>query len=70
VKWVPASDGKLPDKAVQGGRLTDGGILYIGRVLYRGSLLPGSIDPKEGALFAPYNGVELKFANYEQMVYI
>lgn len=68
VKWQPASNGVIPANAVVGGG-RPGAILYIGRVKYNGKVL-GKIDPRQGGLFVPYNGKEVKFTEYEQLVYV
>lgn len=41
--WVPASDGHIPEGAVEGGRTCDGEPLYIGRAHHHGSLTVGKV---------------------------
>ncbi|KAJ2685371.1 hypothetical protein IWW39_004302 [Coemansia spiralis] len=41
LQWVSASDGFIPDKAVQGGVEKDGAPLFVARAMYKGGLHPG-----------------------------
>lgn len=70
VKWIPASNGTTPANAVVGGIVESGEKLYIGRVAYNGDVNLGKIQPSQGGLFIPYLGLETKFTNYEQLVYV
>lgn len=69
VKWQPASNGVILANAVVGGG-RPGANLYIGRVKYNGSIVPGKIDTAHGCLYIPYGGREIKFTDYEQLVYV
>lgn len=41
--WVPASDGYIPEGAVEGGRTAEGEPLYIGRAFESGSHTVGKV---------------------------
>ncbi|KAJ2487371.1 hypothetical protein IWW37_005267 [Coemansia sp. RSA 2050] len=41
LQWVSASDGFIPDRAVQGGVEKDGAPLFVARAMYKGGLHPG-----------------------------
>ncbi|KAJ2816538.1 hypothetical protein FBU31_006538, partial [Coemansia sp. 'formosensis'] len=41
IQWVSASDGFIPDRAVQGGVEKDGAPLFVARAIYKGGLHPG-----------------------------
>ncbi|KAJ2055322.1 hypothetical protein IW146_005946 [Coemansia sp. RSA 922] len=41
IQWVSASDGFIPDRAVQGGVEKDGAPLFVARAMYKGGLHPG-----------------------------
>lgn len=70
VKWVPAANGVIPPNAVVGGYRQNTEKLYIGRVAYKNSVTIGKIVPKNGLLYIPFWGVEYKFTEYEQLVYV
>jgi Protein of unknown function (DUF3421) len=70
VKWIQAADGAIPENAVPGGRTAKGETLYIGRVQHKGSIVPGKIHPSNKVLYIPYDGAELNFSSYEQLVYV
>lgn len=54
-KWEKCC-GAIPDGAVVGGCNKAGDLLYIGRVLYKHSVTPGTINPKDGRLSIVYGG--------------
>lgn len=64
-KWIPASNGNVPDSAVRGGQTSSGEPLYIGRAKWEGSLIPGKIHPSHQSLYVAYGGKEHKVTNYE-----
>ncbi|KAJ2623226.1 hypothetical protein GGF44_005335 [Coemansia sp. RSA 1694] len=41
LQWVSASDGFIPDRAVQGGVEKDGAPLFVARAMHKGGLHPG-----------------------------
>ncbi|XP_038111450.1 uncharacterized protein LOC119767268 [Culex quinquefasciatus] len=61
--WVPASNGKVPEKAVVGG--FDGGNLYIARANHKGEVVPGKLHPPSGSCYIPWGGSEHRKTNYE-----
>nr|CAH7762124.1 unnamed protein product [Callosobruchus chinensis] len=42
--WVPCSGGNIPPDAVEGGRTSDGEVLYIGRAFHEGSHTVGKVN--------------------------
>lgn len=68
VKWVEASNGVNPPKAVVGGGNAIE-ILYIGRAFYQGSIITGKVQPKHYGMYIPIAGREIFFKDYEVLVY-
>lgn len=44
--WQPDSEGRVPPRAVQGGRTASGEPLYVGRAHHAGSLTVGKVSTK------------------------
>jgi hypothetical protein len=69
VKWVKSSGHNIPANAVVGGQEQDGKLLYIGRALYNGMLVPGKIVANVGqGIYIPYFGKEIELPAYEILV--
>ena len=68
LEWVPASDGKLPNGAIQGGQESDGEKLYIGRASHDVAVVIGKVHPRHGVIYLPYSGKEVKVNNYDVLV--
>jgi hypothetical protein len=69
VQWVRTSGHNIPANAVVGGQEQDGALLYIGRVLYEGMLIPGKISASVGkGIYFPYAGKEIELPDYEILV--
>ncbi|KAJ3660270.1 hypothetical protein Zmor_004726 [Zophobas morio] len=66
--WVTASEGRIPEGAVEGGRTCDGEALYIGRVQHEGSHTLGKVHPSYKCCFIPFDGKELSFSEYEVLI--
>ncbi|KAG0425867.1 hypothetical protein HPB47_026992 [Ixodes persulcatus] len=66
--WVPASDGRLANGAVQGGSCSSGEPLYIGRTFHEGTLTIGKVQPSHRCLYIPYGGEEHRYSDYEVLV--
>ena len=66
--WEPASDGRLPTGAVQGGATGTGEPLYIGRARHEGSLTIGKVQPSHHCCYIPYAGQEICYTDYEVLV--
>ena len=66
--WVPASDGEVPNGALQGGMESNGCKLFIGRAQYKGSLVVGKVHPTHRVLYAPFDGKEIAIKSYEVLV--
>jgi Protein of unknown function (DUF3421) len=69
VKWQPSSNGNPISRSVDGGRTSYGETLYICRVRHNGSIVPGKAHLSQRGCHVPYDGKELKFKDYEQLVY-
>lgn len=57
--------GALPHNAVQGGRDSDGSVIYVGRAQHEGDLIPCKVLPSKRAAYVPYNGREVLVSNFE-----
>uniref|UniRef100_A0A4V2H979 U77-Liphistoxin-Lsp1a_1 n=1 Tax=Liphistius sp. SGP-2016 TaxID=1905180 RepID=A0A4V2H979_9ARAC len=63
-QWINSKNGQVPPKAVNCG-YDNGQLLYLGRALHSGDLLPGKVHPAHGCCFVPYNGGEHAVKEYE-----
>ncbi|XP_065211170.1 uncharacterized protein LOC135839196 [Planococcus citri] len=63
--WVTATNGKIPPDAVVAGVDADGGLLYAGRTLHKGNILPCKIAPSRYEASFSYNREELPTFVYE-----
>ncbi|KAJ6636014.1 Natterin-3 [Pseudolycoriella hygida] len=59
---------RISTKAVQGGRDTDGSVIYVGRASYKGVFLPAKIIPSKNACYVAYGGAELFVENFEVLI--
>ncbi|XP_030022499.2 uncharacterized protein LOC115441738 isoform X1 [Manduca sexta] len=65
-KWVPSKKDRIPAGAVKGGYSeVQREMLYIGRALHRGYLIPGKVQPSHRVSYIPYNGKTVAMENYE-----
>lgn len=64
-EWVPASNGDVPDNAVQGGNDTDCSPIYVGRATHEGDRIPAKVIPNKGGAFIPWGGEEVSIFEYE-----
>lgn len=67
--WVRTTDDNIPPLALWAGRSEDDQPLYVGRVLYRGALIVGKVQPKHKSLYIPYEGKEMPFKTFEILCY-
>lgn len=68
--WVQTCEDRIPVGAVEGG-YSEGRnreILYVGRVLYNGSLIPGKVQPSHRVCYAPCDDREIGMKKYEILV--
>ena len=63
--WVRASNGWVPQGALQVGHEADGTPLYAARAYYQGSLQVGKVRPAFGGALIPFGGSEVKVRDYE-----
>ena len=68
IKWVQASYAHIPVRAVEGGQTRTGEVLYIGRAVEQGSLVPGKVQPSLKAMYISYGGEEIMFRHYEILI--
>ena len=67
--WSPSSNGQVPPGAIQGGFTSTDEILYIGRTLHKGVLIPGKVHPSHKCLYVTCGGKERAYkAGYEILV--
>ena len=54
---------------IKGGYTSTGEVLYIGRKVHKGVLIPGKVHPSHGGLFVAYGGEEHAYQfDYEILV--
>lgn len=66
--WEFATNGHIPEGAVEGGRTADDEKLYYGRAIYQGTQTPGKVHPSHGVLYIAFNGEEVAIPEYEVLV--
>ena len=67
--WIPSSNGQVPSGAIQGGYNSRSEVLYIGRTLHEGVLIPGKVNPSHRCLYVAYGGKEHAYkVGYEILV--
>lgn len=67
-EWVPAKRGFIPKDAICAGNQSNGEQLYIGRAKLDGFMTPGKIQPSQGCMYVPYDGVARRVIRYEVLV--
>ena len=67
-KWVPSSNGLVPQRAIPGGYAGSGETVYIGRVVHEGEMICGKVHPSYGVLFVAHEGKECSHSTYEILV--
>lgn len=55
----------MPDKAIVGGKDSDGSIIYVARSEYAGVKLPAKAIPSKKACYIAFNGLEILVPNFE-----
>ncbi len=63
--WIHASNGDIPSGAVEGGRQSNGEVLYIGRAQYMSSLAIGKVHRSHRVLYISFGGNEVPISHYE-----
>lgn len=63
--WEFATNGEVPEGAVEGGRTVDGEKLYFGRAIHEGTQTPGKVQVSHGCLYIPFDGAEVALTEYE-----
>lgn len=63
--WEFASNGSIPEGAIDIGMTKEGEKLYMGRALYLGTQTPGKVHPSHGCLYMPFDGTEVVLQEYE-----
>lgn len=67
-KWVSSRNGTVPAKAIPGGYMKNGEVLYIGRINYIGGLIVGRVHKSHRCIYVGSNGREYSFPNYEVLI--
>ena len=68
-EWIPSSNGRRHDGAIEGGFTSNGEKLYIGRIRHDGVMTYGKIHPSNGGLFIAYGSKEHPYQHgYEILV--
>ena len=68
-EWVPSSNGRVPQRAIPGGYTGSGEALYIGRVVSKGEMICGKVQPSHRVLYVPLDGKERSFnSSYEVLI--
>ena len=68
-QWIRSSGGQVPHGAIQGGRTSRGELLYLGRKIHAGVMVPGKIHPSLKSLYIAYGGKEHDYqSDYEILV--
>lgn len=65
LKWEPATNGELPDKAVQAGAENNGEPIWVARCEIDGAWVPGKLVPRTRRAYAAKDGIEYSRFNYE-----
>lgn len=65
-RWEPSHISySLPDKAIVGGKDSDGSIIYVARAEYSGVKFPAKAIPSKRACYIPFNGLEILVERFE-----
>lgn len=66
--WEFATNGSVPEGAVEIGYTSSGEKLYMARCMYQGSQTPGKLQCSHGCLYIGYDGAEVSITEYEVLV--
>lgn len=66
--WEFATNGTVPEGALEIGMAADGEKLYMARALYGGAQTPGKLVSTHGCLYLPFGGAEVLVTEYEVLV--
>lgn len=69
-KWVPASEGELPEHALVSGHTSYNEPLYTARAVHEGRVLYGKLHRMYKMAYMPYGDLEVCNTNYEVLVRI
>lgn len=58
-------NGALPHNAVRAGQDSDGALIYVGRAVHQGDLIPCKVLPSKRAAYVAYGGKEVLVSSYE-----
>lgn len=63
--WVASTPNFTPPGAVVAGHDTDRAVIYVGRAMHEGEMLPAKIIPSKGCAYVCYGGYEINKRNHE-----
>lgn len=69
-KWVSASNGEVPENALETGYCETGEILYTAQAVYKDKKRFGKLHPSHGCAYLPYKRKEVNNRNYKVLVRI
>ncbi|CAH1369060.1 hypothetical protein MTP99_010554 [Tenebrio molitor] len=67
--WVYDENGRVPQGAVPAGRTVSGETLYVGRKIVNNVTYVGKVHPSHRCMYAPYDGKEEAFRQYEVLAF-
>ncbi|XP_077523092.1 natterin-4-like [Amblyomma americanum] len=66
--WVLCHKDHIPHNAVAGGDDKEGEVIYIGRAVHNGDVIPGKVVRSMKCCYIPYGGVEPYYYDYQALV--
>jgi len=70
LKWERGNiRSRVSSNALQGGKDSDGSLIYVGRALHSGVKLPAKVIPSKNACYVSYNGKEILVDNFEVLTH-
>ncbi|XP_037806109.1 uncharacterized protein LOC119600114 isoform X1 [Lucilia sericata] len=63
--WVASTPNYTPPGAVVAGHDTDRAVIYVGRAMHEGEMLPCKFIPSKGCAYVCYGGYEINKRNFE-----
>ncbi|RWS02449.1 uncharacterized protein B4U79_06516 [Dinothrombium tinctorium] len=68
-QWITTGGGWVPsDSAIQGGYDINGEVIYVGRALHEGDVVPGKVVASHGCCYISYGGREHRKEEYQALI--